>query len=329
MPARVVVADPARPGLGGKAAARLAATGATRLILVSCDPASLGRDVAVLTGLGFAHAWLDPGRSLPAHAPRRGRDEVRSGRVIQPRRLVTYACRERRAAARRERCRARRRGRAVPTGRPRRGLPSSRRRGLRPRPSAARHTSRSPRRSRRRCSSGSGTTLTGSSRAAARCARISSRRRMAASVDLLRSEGARRRREEREARATAEGGYDLEHEVWDLATAERVRAAVSSLPDGERAGDRARVLRRAHLSRGGCTLARTRRHSEEPHPVRVSSGCDRRSSTSAQEGRHEPTVDTCRDGRAVGRLRARRRRCGRARADRASTWRRTHEHAPR
>ena len=55
VPARVVVADPARPGLGGKAAARLAATGATRLILVSCDPASLGRDVAVLTDLGFAH----------------------------------------------------------------------------------------------------------------------------------------------------------------------------------------------------------------------------------------------------------------------------------
>jgi 23S rRNA (uracil1939-C5)-methyltransferase len=55
VPARVVVADPARPGLGGKAAARLAATGATRLVLVSCDPASLGRDVAVLTGLGFSH----------------------------------------------------------------------------------------------------------------------------------------------------------------------------------------------------------------------------------------------------------------------------------
>ncbi len=55
VPARVVVADPARPGLGGKAAARLAATGATRLILVSCDPASLGRDAGVLAGLGFAH----------------------------------------------------------------------------------------------------------------------------------------------------------------------------------------------------------------------------------------------------------------------------------
>ncbi|HMK09944.1 MAG TPA: hypothetical protein VK461_00025, partial [Acidimicrobiales bacterium] len=45
----------ARPGLGGRAAARLAATGATRFVLVSCDPASLGRDVAVLTGLGYAH----------------------------------------------------------------------------------------------------------------------------------------------------------------------------------------------------------------------------------------------------------------------------------
>ena len=33
------------------------------------------------------------------------------------------------------------------------------------------------------------------------------------SVDLLRSEGARRAREERDARTTAEGGYDLEHEV--------------------------------------------------------------------------------------------------------------------
>ena len=55
IPARVVLADPSRPGLGGKAATRLAATGATRLILVSCDPASLGRDVAVLNGLGFTH----------------------------------------------------------------------------------------------------------------------------------------------------------------------------------------------------------------------------------------------------------------------------------
>jgi RNA polymerase sigma-70 factor (ECF subfamily) len=53
-------------------------------------------------------------------------------------------------------------------------------------------------------------------------------------VDLLRSEGARRAREEREARATAEAGYDLEHAVWDMATAEQVRLAVEKLPAPER-----------------------------------------------------------------------------------------------
>jgi RNA polymerase sigma-70 factor, ECF subfamily len=53
-------------------------------------------------------------------------------------------------------------------------------------------------------------------------------------VDLLRSEGARRQREERDARQAAEAGYDLEHEVWDLTTAERVRSALESLPEGER-----------------------------------------------------------------------------------------------
>jgi RNA polymerase sigma-70 factor (ECF subfamily) len=54
-------------------------------------------------------------------------------------------------------------------------------------------------------------------------------------VDLLRSEGARRAREEREARATAEAGYDLEHTVGDMATAAQVRSAVEKLPEGERA----------------------------------------------------------------------------------------------
>jgi RNA polymerase sigma-70 factor (ECF subfamily) len=53
-------------------------------------------------------------------------------------------------------------------------------------------------------------------------------------VDILRSDTARRNREDRDARQTAEGGYDLEHEVWDLATAERVREAMGKLPDGER-----------------------------------------------------------------------------------------------
>lgn len=54
------------------------------------------------------------------------------------------------------------------------------------------------------------------------------------SVDLLRSEGARRNREEREARSTAEAGYDLEHEVWDMATAEQVRSVLETIPEAER-----------------------------------------------------------------------------------------------
>ena len=54
------------------------------------------------------------------------------------------------------------------------------------------------------------------------------------SVDLLRSESSRRRREERDLRRTAEGGYDLEHEVEDLAVAERLKEAVATLPEAER-----------------------------------------------------------------------------------------------
>src|SRR3954465_2167445 len=54
------------------------------------------------------------------------------------------------------------------------------------------------------------------------------------SVDLLRADTSRRRREQRDVRQTAEAGYDLEHQVWDLAVAERVHAAVSDLPELER-----------------------------------------------------------------------------------------------
>ena len=54
-------------------------------------------------------------------------------------------------------------------------------------------------------------------------------------VDRLRSEDSRRLREERDAREmAAAGGYDVEHEAWDLAVADRVGEVVSALPAGER-----------------------------------------------------------------------------------------------
>ncbi len=54
------------------------------------------------------------------------------------------------------------------------------------------------------------------------------------SVDLVRAESSRRSREARDARLTAESGYDLEREVWDLTLAEHVREALAALSDGER-----------------------------------------------------------------------------------------------
>lgn len=55
------------------------------------------------------------------------------------------------------------------------------------------------------------------------------------SVDVLRSETSRRRREERDARSTAESGYDIDREVWDMALAGHVKSAMAVLTEGERA----------------------------------------------------------------------------------------------
>ena len=54
------------------------------------------------------------------------------------------------------------------------------------------------------------------------------------SVDLLRSETSRRRREEREARQMAEAGGDIEREVIGLAVADEVKRVVAALPVDER-----------------------------------------------------------------------------------------------
>lgn len=53
-------------------------------------------------------------------------------------------------------------------------------------------------------------------------------------VDLVRSEQSRRAREEKDHRQRADAGYDLEHEVWDLAVAEHVRDALGAIPVEER-----------------------------------------------------------------------------------------------
>jgi 23S rRNA (uracil1939-C5)-methyltransferase len=47
------VADPARSGLGSRAVGVLVATRARQLVLVSCDPVSMARDVALLGGHGY------------------------------------------------------------------------------------------------------------------------------------------------------------------------------------------------------------------------------------------------------------------------------------
>lgn len=52
--ADVVVADPARAGLGVEGVAKVVATGAARVALVSCDPASLARDARALADAGYA-----------------------------------------------------------------------------------------------------------------------------------------------------------------------------------------------------------------------------------------------------------------------------------
>ncbi len=58
-PADVVVADPARSGLGSAGAAVVAATGAPVVALVSCDPAALARDVRLLVDHGYRASGVE------------------------------------------------------------------------------------------------------------------------------------------------------------------------------------------------------------------------------------------------------------------------------
>jgi len=91
------------------------------------------------------------------------------------------------------------------------------------------------------------------------------------SVDLLRSETARRRREEKDLRRTADAPYDLEREVWDLTVADQVQAAIAALPEGER-----EAIRLAYL--GGHTYREVAELLGEPEGTvksRIRSGLRR------------------------------------------------------
>ena len=88
------------------------------------------------------------------------------------------------------------------------------------------------------------------------------------SVDSLRSETARRNREDREVRRAAEAGYDLELEVVDMVVADNVRDALASTSEGER-----EAITLAYF--GGHTYrevaddaVRAGGNGEEPHPLR-------------------------------------------------------------
>ena len=112
---------------------------------------------------------------------------------------------------------------------------------------------------------------------AARCARSCSRRCTAASVDLLRAENARAapaRSARRSAAPTVDD--DLEREVLDLAEAEAVRSALADA----RPTANARAIELAYF--GGHTYQRgrgaaraTRRHREEPDPIRAAAPAGR------------------------------------------------------
>ena len=64
-PADLVVADPSRDGLGKEGAATVAATGADRVILISCDVASLARDARLLVEAGYGLTDVTPVDMFP------------------------------------------------------------------------------------------------------------------------------------------------------------------------------------------------------------------------------------------------------------------------
>jgi RNA polymerase sigma-70 factor (ECF subfamily) len=107
-------------------------------------------------------------------------------------------------------------------------------------------------------------------------------------VDIVRSESARRAREEKTGRETVVAGYDLDRYAWDLAVADRVKIAVGALPGGER-----RAIELAYFD--GRTYREVAEILGEPEGTiksRIRSGLRRLKSALVAQGVEAPWVDT-------------------------------------
>lgn len=106
------------------------------------------------------------------------------------------------------------------------------------------------------------------------------------SVDYVRSEVARHRREERISRETIHASYDIDHEMEDLACADQVKSALAALPDHLR-----KPIQLAYF--GGKTYREVAMILEQPEGTiksRIRSGLGRLRSSLAELGVH--TVGT-------------------------------------
>ncbi|MGH7419363.1 MAG: class I SAM-dependent RNA methyltransferase, partial [Candidatus Rokuibacteriota bacterium] len=64
----LVVVDPPRAGLAGKALRRTGALGAPRIVYVSCNPTTMARDLGELVRGGYRLEWVQPVDMFP-HTP--------------------------------------------------------------------------------------------------------------------------------------------------------------------------------------------------------------------------------------------------------------------